>query len=255
MKVFAVQFDIKWEDIHYNLEKIESLLAEQTGLEGSAVFLPEMFATGYTMQPSKVVSGISIATGWLKEFSYKHKCLIGGSLPVEDNGKFYNRFFVFANGEEVARYDKRHLFSNAGEDKIYSAGDKEVVFSFGEWKFKIAVCYDLRFPVWLRNKENYDILVIVANWPCKRNEVWQTLLTARAIENQSIVTGVNRTGTDGNGFEYCGNSLIIDEKGKILGNIKQDEGVLSVTLDKEKLIQFRQKFDTLKDADKFNIVL
>ncbi len=256
MNFFAVQFDAVWEDVRGNFEKINALLEDEGDLNGSMIFLPEMFATGYTMRPERVVSKIPEVVERLKEFSREKNCLIGGSLPVYDDGKYYNRFYVFAEGEEVAVYDKRHLFSNAGEHKVYVAGNRIITFNYNEWKIKPVVCYDLRFPVWLRNAEGYDLLVVVANWPSKRDEVWRLLLRARAIENQSYVLGVNRIGTDGNGYEYSGSSVLIDAKGKIIADMKDKEGVLNVrNISKEELYDFRKKFDTLKDADNFKFEL
>ena len=148
------------------------------------------------------------------------------------------------------------MFSNAGEHEVYAGGSKIVTFEYNGWKIKPVVCYDLRFPVWLRNTEGYDLLVVVANWPSKRDEVWRLLLRARAIENQSYVLGVNRVGTDGNGYEYSGSSILVDAKGKIIADMKDKEGVLSVrNVSKEDLYDFRKKFDTLKDADKFKVEL
>ena len=256
MNFFAVQFDVVWEDVSRNWEKIEALLEGEGDLDGSMIFLPEMFATGYTMKPDRVVGKIPEAVERLKEFSREKKCLIGGSLPAYDDGKFYNRFYVYAEGKELAVYDKRHLFSNAGEHKVYAGGNRPVTFDYNGWKVKPVVCYDLRFPVWIRNVEGYDLLVVVANWPAKRDEVWRLLLRTRSIENQSYVLGVNRVGTDGNGYEYSGSSVFVDAKGKIIADMKDKEGVLSVrNVSKEDLYDFREKFDTLKDADKFKIEL
>jgi omega-amidase len=256
MNFFAVQFDIVWEKIQENLEKIERLLDNAGELKGGMIFLPEMFATGYTMKPSEVLEDVKVAIDWLKQFSRENNCLIGGSLPVFDNGKFFNRFYIYADGKELAIYDKRHLFSNAGEHKVYCGGNKIVTFEYNGWKVKPVVCYDLRFPVWLRNTEGYDLLVVVANWPAKRDEVWRLLLKTRAVENQAYVLGVNRVGEDGNGFEYAGSSVFVDAKGKIIADMENKEGVMAVRdVSKKELYEFRNKFDTLKDADKFNIIL
>ncbi len=254
MKIFAVQYDIEWHNPEENFKKIETLL-QNKALKGSLVVLPEMFNTGYTMKPAETVHTASLTSEWMSAFSATHGCLIAGSIPTEENGKYFNRMYVYAEGKKLAQYDKRHLFSNAGEDKIYSAGNSISVFEYGGMRIKAAICYDLRFPVWLRNTERYDLLLIVANWPAKRAAVWETLLKARAIENQAYVAGINRTGKDENGFVYNGGSMIIDAKGNILAKCTEDETVCETTVSKIELEEFRNKFDTLKDVDNFKIIL
>ena len=225
-------------------------------LQDSIVVLPEMFNTGYSLQYSDIVSSsMEITKQFMSDFSKKNKCLIVGSIPFKEGNKLYNRLLAYSNGKKIAQYDKRHLFSNANEDKLYSPGKEIIVFNYQNIKIKPAICYDLRFPVWLRNKENYDLLIIVANWPAKRLHVWETLLKARSIENQCFVVGVNRVGTDKNGFVYNGNSMFIDPKGKIIAKCTDKEEVCKVEFDKKELEEFRKKFDTLKDADNFNILL
>ncbi len=254
MKIFAVQYNIAWHNPEQNFKTIETLLQDKN-LKGAIVVLPEMFNTGYTMHPELVYGFKDATLNWMSAFSAKHQCLLAGSLPVKENNKFYNRMYVYANGKKLAQYDKRHLFSNAGEDKTYSPGHSISTFEYKGFQIKAAICYDLRFPVWLRNQERYDLLILPANWPAKRLKVWRTLLTARAIENQSYVIGVNRTGIDNNGYEYHGNSMIIDAKGDILAQCTEDESVCEAEISKTDLEAFRHKFDTLKDADNFNILI
>jgi len=254
MNIYTVQFDIQWHSPEANFRKIERLL-EKKDLKNSIVVLPEMFNTGYTMHPEEVEGYAQITINWLKNFSYTNNCLITGSIPVNNEGKYFNRLYAFAHGNNVAIYEKRHLFSNAGEDKIYSAGNSIISTKYNGLSIRFAICYDLRFPVWLRNTELYDILIVVANWPAKRDKIWEILLKARAIENQATVVGVNRIGTDKNGFSYAGNSLIINAKGEILAKCNDNEAVCKINFDKKEQDGFREKFDTLKDADNFNIIL
>lgn len=255
MKISIIQTVLAWENPKANLDnftkKIESILGGT-----DLIILPEMFATGFTMNPAAVAEtedGPSVQ--WMKETSLANNCAITGSLVIEENGKYYNRlFFVLPNGE-VKTYNKRHLFSFAGEDKFYTSGKEKLIVAFKGWKICPLVCYDLRFPVFTRNTEEYDLLLYVANWPQVRTLAWDTLLRARAIENLSYTVGVNRIGEDGNGNAYSGHSQIIDALGNYVTEPFETESVITVTLDKEALHETRKKFAFLNDRDSFTIAL
>ena len=178
-----------------------------------------------------------------------------GSLIIAENDKFYNRFICVDPSGQEAAYDKRHLFRLADEQHHFAAGDKTISFEINGWRICPMVCYDLRFPVWSRNRNNYDLLLYVANWPSRRHYAWESLLRARAIENLSYVVGVNRTGVDGNGIPYTGGSAIIDYAGQELANLNDQTGVVSRTLDIDALEKFRERFAFHEDADDFSIVV
>jgi omega-amidase len=200
---------------------------------------------------SETMSGNTIK--WMKYISSKLNVVLCGSLFVKENDKFLNRFvWVQANGT-METYDKRHLFSLGDENKHYQRGDKATIIDYKGWKIFPQICYDLRFPVWSRNTFAYDLLINVANWPAPRFEVWNTLLNARAIENQCYVAAVNRLGEDANSILYRGDSVVIDAKGKVISNASDKFGIHYSTLSKSGLISFRNKFNTLSDADRFSI--
>ena len=201
---------------------------------------------------------------WLKEEAMKKKCVITGSLMIRENDNFYNRLIWMLPNGQYGYYDKRHLFAYAGENHLYTPGKKRMIASVNGWKINLQVCYDLRFPVWARQsageeretgrlQPEYDLLIYVANWPERRIFAWKTLLTARAIENQCYVVGVNRTGNDGNGVYHSGDSMIVDPIGNILYQKAHEEDIFTFTLQKEKLGEIRNKFPFWKDADYFLI--
>lgn len=254
MKVALIQSSLFWENPIANRnhfeEKINSL-TEQVDL----IVLPEMFSTGFTMNPSLVAETMQGETIlWLQSLAKAKKSAITGSLIIKEDNKFYNRLvFVFPSGE-IQFYDKRHLFTLAGEDKIYTAGREKLIVEYKEFKICLLICYDLRFPVFSRNIENYDVLIYVANWPKVRINAWDALLKARAIENMSYVIGVNRTGTDTNNLEYNGHSQIIDFSGNYLIEPQENEEFYSTTLHKSDLLEFREKFGFLNDRDRFTVL-
>ncbi|HBK70487.1 MAG TPA: amidohydrolase, partial [Flavobacteriaceae bacterium] len=206
LKITIIQSELVWENSAQNrqvfLEKIKSI-SEVVDL----IILPEMFTTGFTMNPEKVAETMDGETiHWLKYLAKEKNTAITGSLIIKEGNKYYNRLvFVHPTGE-IKTYDKRHTFTLAGEDKIYTAGNKKLIVAYKGWKICPMICYDLRFPVWSRNTDDYNLLIYVANWPKPRITAWSTLLKARAIENMSYVVGVNRIGADDNGHEYSGNS-------------------------------------------------
>lgn len=251
MKISIIQTDLAWENVHANLDNF-SLKIEGIKEETDLIILPEMFATGFTMNPAAVaetVNGKSVT--WMKQIAARYKCAVTGSLVIAENGSYYNRlFFVLPDGE-IKSYNKRHLFTLAGEDKFYTAGTEKLIIDYKGWKICPLVCYDLRFPVFSRNTEGYDLLIYVANWPQVRTVAWDALLRARAIENLSYTVGVNRIGKDGNSHEYSGHSQVIDALGTYITAPFENDGVVTVTLDKEVLHETRKKFAFLNDRDNF----
>lgn len=252
MKTALIQTNIIWENPSENrriLEEKINALIEAIDL----IILPEMFTSGFTMHPNLVAETMDGSTiSWLKNIAKAKNCAITGSLIITENGNFYNRMvFVFPNGE-MQFYDKKHLFTLAGEDKVYTSGNEKVVVKYNHWKICLQVCYDLRFPVFSRNTENYDVLIYVASWPKVRTNAWDILLKARAVENLSYVIGVNRIGTDNNDFEYIGHSQIIDELGNFIIEPTENEGVFMANLDKNKMLETRNKLNFLNDKDAFN---
>lgn len=254
MKVALIQSPLVWEKPAANRNHIEekiNALSEQVDL----IVLPEMFSTGFTMNPEVVFETMQGETIlWLQSLAKTKKSAITGSLVIKENDNFYNRLvFVFPSGE-YHFYDKRHLFTLAGEDKIYTSGQEKLIIEYKGWKICPLVCYDLRFPVFSRNVENYDLLIYVANWPEIRINAWDSLLKARAIENMSYVIGVNRIGIDNNRLEYNGHSQSIDFLGNYLIEPQANEEVYITTLHREKLLESREKFDFLNDRDSFKVL-
>lgn len=228
------------------------------------VLLPEMFSTGFSMKPELLAETMDGETvQWMKRVAAEKKIILGGSVIIKEDEAYYNRFIWMQPNGGCGFYNKRHLFAFAGEDGHYTAGTERFMASVNGWKINLLVCYDLRFPVWARNKSKvedggkrkpeYDVLVYVANWPERRSTAWKTLLQARAIENQCYVIGVNRVGDDGNGISHSGDSLVIDPLGEILYHKKNEEDAFTITLNKEDLTAVREKFPFLRDADEFKI--
>lgn len=259
LTITTIQSNLHWQDIPANLamfeQKIDSI-KEKTEI----VILPEMFSTGFSMQPTLLAEKMDGQTiNWMKRIAASKKIILTGSIIIEEDGKFYNRLVWMLPNGTYGRYDKRHRFAFAGEDKAYTAGSKRLIASVKGWKINLLVCYDLRFPVWARQKSTgdaaleYDVLIYIANWPERRNHAWKTLLPARAIENQAFVVGVNRVGDDGNNIHYSGDSMVIDPLGATLYSKPQDEDVFTITLEKEKLDAIRHQFPFWKDADEFSI--
>jgi len=254
LSIALVQFDIAWEQIDRNLEKLELMVASLEHDIDLIVF-PETFNSGFataSLMMAETADGKTIR--WMKELAVIKNCAVCGSLFIKEENKYFNRFcWVESNGNSYF-YDKRHLFSMGGEDKLFTRGNKSLVIEYKGWKIFPQVCYDLRFPVWSRNINSYDLMINVANWPDARRKVWKTLLKARAIENQSYVVAVNRIGIDGNHIGYSGSSMVINPKGMIVFKANRSELIETVQLDYQFLYDFRKKFDTLKDGDKFTIL-
>jgi predicted amidohydrolase len=261
LNVTIVQTNLHWENKTANLAMLEQkIMAIKEKAE--IVVLPEMFSTGFSMQPKLLAETMNGATvQWMQKIAVAKKIILTGSIIIEEDGNFYNRLLWVLPNQQVGVYDKRHRFVFAGEDKHYSNGNKRLIAYVKGWKLNLQICYDLRFPVWGRqqplaeeyNEPEYDVLVYVANWPERRQHAWKTLLVARAIENQCYVVGVNRVGKDGNEIYHSGNSMLIDPLGEVLYHQEHEEAVFTLSLQKEMLDEIRQKFPFWKDADLFNI--
>ncbi len=253
LTISIIQTNLFWENTVANLamfeEKIEVI--GQTDL----IVLPEMFSTGFTMQPEKVSEPMNFTTfKWMKMMAEKTGAIITGSCVIKENDNYYNRLIWMQPDGNYDCYDKKHLFRMGGEDAIYKAGTSKIIKEVKGFKICPLICYDLRFPVWARNINlEYDVLIYVANWPAVRRNVWNTLLQARAIENQCYVVGTNIVGTDGNGLNYCGDSVIVDFKGTPLETKYNEEAIITQTIDKAALVDFRAKFPAYLDADSFTL--
>lgn len=255
MKATIVQSSIKWEDKSANLAHL-SFLLDSTDPGGGIVVLPEMFTTGFTMNPEPLAEEMDgPALEWMKERAAAGGYAICGSLIIEEEGRYYNRMVFVTPDGNVVFYDKRHLHSMSGEHTVYSRGNKRVVVPYIEFSFNLQVCYDLRFPVWSRNLGDTDVLVYSANWPSVRSNVWKALLVARAIENQCYVIGVNRVGANPDGTTYNGDSAIIGPRGELLASLDPGkEGVVSALLSREILDKYRDDMPVWRDADPFELI-
>ncbi|PBJ11080.1 nitrilase family protein [Flavobacterium sp. ACN6] len=255
MKIALIQTELFWENASKNRENFDLKIAEIVS-EVNLIVLPEMFSTGFTMNPSAIAETMQGETiEWMKIKAKQKNAAITGSLVITENGNYYNRMvFVFPSGE-IQYYDKRHSFSLAGEDKVYSRGNEKVIVEYLDWKICLQVCYDLRFPVFVRNVENYDLILYVANWPKVRINAWDAMLKARAIENLSFVIGVNRVGLDANDYEHNGHSQAIDFLGNYIVEPQEKNGVFILELDKNTMYETRSKLDFLSDKDQFEIKL
>jgi predicted amidohydrolase len=256
MKISLVQPDTVWENKSENLRNLESLVLPLYN-NTDIVILPEMFNTGFSMNHDALseLPG-KVTFEWMKSTAKKGNFGLCGSYMVSENNLIYNRFLFVSPENEVWQYDKRHLFSMAGENKFFTPGTERVTFMFRNVRISPFICYDLRFPVWSRNRNDTDLIIYSANWPESRKAAWDALTRARAIENQCIVAGVNRIGTDGNGTKYCGESMLINNLGEVIvtaGPAKECTvtGDISMT----ELSEFRAKYPFLKDADDFTITL
>ena len=259
LSITTIQTNLIWEDKAANLYALEQKINSiQDPTE--IVVLPEMFSTGFSMQPSLFAETMEGETlNWMKKVSTQNKIILTGSIIIEEEGKYYNRLIWMLPNGEYGYYDKRHLFAFGQEDKFYNAGNKRLIAQVKGFKINLQVCYDLRFPVWARQQNKsggmeYDVLIYIANWPEKRSHAWKTLLCARAIENQCYVVGVNRVGTDGNNIYHSGNSLVIDPLGQVLYHMPDDEDVNTVTISKDYLNEVREKFPFWKDGDGFSLI-
>ena len=257
MNIIAIQLDIFWEDPEKNKSALEKILVNCKNYD--LIILPEMFTTGFSMNPIKIAEPhLGISCLWMQQQAKKCNTTLIGSIPIFENGKYYNRLYV-ASKDDIPYYDKRHLFSMADENIHYYPGNKDLIITIKGWKIKPLICYDLRFPVWSRNRYkngtyDYDIMIFIANWPKVRVNAWIELLKARAIENLSHVVGVNRIGQDGNGVQYNGCSRVFNFKGERMDDFIENEfRIQKIQFEKEELTHFRNNFPALKDADEFNL--
>ncbi|HSV12063.1 MAG TPA: amidohydrolase [Hanamia sp.] len=253
LTITLIQTNLFWENKKANLEMLQQKI-EGIKEKTEIVILPEMFTTGFSMKPelfAETMDGETVQ--WMEKTAAEKKIILTGSVIIEEDGKYFNRLIWMLPNGEYGMYDKRHLFAFADEHAHYTAGNKKLIASVKGWKINLQICYDLRFPVWTRqdSENKYDLLINVANWPEKRNIAWQTLLRARAIENQCFVAGVNCTGEDGNKIYYSGESMLIDPTGEIIYQKKKEEDIFTTTLQKEKITETRERFPFWKDADFF----
>lgn len=254
MKISLIQTSLMWEDHKANRQHFDEMIDQIEG-HTDLIILPEMFATGFTMNPEAIAEDMDgESVSWMKNVAFKRNCAITGSLVIKEAGVYYNRLlFVFPDGR-IETYDKRHLFSLVGENTVYTAGKKRLIVEYKGWRICPLICYDLRFPVFSRNTENIDLLLYAANWPEPRILAWDALLRARAIENMCYVAGVNRVGEDKNGHNYPGHTQIYDYLGHadpLDGDAA--ESVLTAVLDKAKMLETREKFNFLNDRDNFTL--
>lgn len=249
-----VQIDLAWEDPEANRTRLKQMM-QPISTDVDLIVLPEMFPTGFSMNaPALAEPSVGPSLEWMREIALWKDAAVTGSVIVEEDGKYYNRlYFVFPDGS-YKKYDKRHTFTLAGEHEVYESGTERLVLLYKGWKICPLVCYDLRFPVWARNTEDYDLLLYVANWPEVREAAWDTLLKARAIENLSYCIGVNRVGTDGNGHRYPGHSAVYDCLGKLVSTpYFEKEFVEELELEKGHVDETRAKLKFLQDRDRFSL--
>jgi omega-amidase len=253
MKVAIIQSPLFWESPEDNRNYFEEKI-NAISKAVDLIVLPEMFSTGFTMNPFDVAETMEGPTIlWLQSLAKARKVAITGSLIIKENKLFYNRLvFVLPSGE-IQFYDKNHLFTLAGEDKVYTKGTQKLIVDYLGWKICPLICYDLRFPVLARNVEDYDLLIYVANWPKVRINAWDVLLKARAIENMCYAIGVNRIGLDGANYEYVGHSQVVDFLGNYIIEPQEVEGIFTLKLDREKMLKVRQQLGFLNDRDSFEI--
>lgn len=251
LNITTVQMPIIWKDAQANLTFLDDELAL---LKTDVIILPEMFNTGFCMEPKSISETMNGKTvQWMIEKAKVLNTVICGSVCISENNLFYNRFLWVTKLGVEYYYDKKHCFTLAGEDKVFTAGNQPVVIEYKGWKIRPFVCYDLRFPVWSRNTQNYDLAIYVANWPAKRSFAWKSLLTARAIENMSYTIGVNRIGMDGNHLNYQGDSMVLDGLGNLLCESKNEALLQQITIKKAPLNEARNHFKFLDDMDAFDV--
>lgn len=254
LKIALIQSDLVWENPKKNRKHLKEKIESISNVD--LIVLPEMFSTGFTMNAKAVAETMDGKTvAWMKKQALKTNAAITGSLVITEDGKFYNRLLFIESSGVIQWYDKRHTFTLAGEEKIYSAGNKKLIVDYKGWKLCPMVCYDLRFPVWVRNTEDYDVVLFVANWPKPRVFAWDTLLKARAIENMCYCVGVNRVGLDDEQNEYCGHSAAYDILGNEMTAFKPNrEQIEVVTLERNHINFYRNKLKFLNDKDAFTLI-
>jgi omega-amidase len=256
MKISVLQPDTVWEDKSRNFQSLSRLILPLYN-NTDIIILPEMFNTGFSMKPVELAESPDGETfSWMNDTAHHGNFGVCGSYIVKDGTDFFNRWVFVSPDNETWQYDKRHLFSMGGEDRLFKQGKSRLIFSFRGTRIAPQICYDLRFPVWSRNHDEYDLLIYAANWPAVRKNIWTTLLKARAIENQCFVAGSNRTGTDGEGIVYAGESMIVSSRGGIIASAETEkECLISAEISMTELSDFRKRFPVMNDADDFTIDL
>ncbi|SES17569.1 Carbon-nitrogen hydrolase [Vreelandella subterranea] len=263
LRTSLVQCDLRWENPEANHAHLEQLLGDLDHRETDLIVLPEMFATGFTMNSREMAQPMdeSQSVAWMKDQARSRQCVMTGSVAIQHEGEYYNRLIWAMPDGQLTYYDKRHLFRMAGEHERYGMGERRVIVELNGFKLLLTVCYDLRFPVWLRQQPTqdehfeYDALLCVANWPAPRRQPWRTLLQARAIENLTYVIGVNRVGEDAKGLAYSGDSMLVDFKGEpLIDHSAHTPFVETGCLNKTDLDAFREKFPAWQDADRFSLL-
>ena len=253
LKVALCQADLHWEDCRANLKKFSKKIdAIKTDVD--LIVLPEMFASGFTLNPETVAESMNgEAVTWMREQAETNRACIVGSLVIKEDNSYYNRLIWAKPDGSLLHYDKKHLFSLAGEHLKYSPGNEKLIVDIQGWRISSYICFDLRFPVWCRNDKNrpYDIALFVASWPEARSKHWKVLLKARAIENQSYIIGLNRVGKDGNNISYSGDMQIIDALGVVQCHLAYQEATQIWKFSKSSLQAIRENFAFLKEADDF----
>ncbi len=254
LNIAIIQADLVWEDIGKNLKMLDEKI-NSTQADVDLFILPEMFSTGFTMNAKKLAEPTNGPTlNWMKKMAREMSAAVTGSVIIKEGMDYFNRLYFVFPDTTFEIYDKHHTFTLAKEHETYTPGTERLIVKYKGWKICPLVCYDLRFPVWARNTEDYDLLIYVANWPKTRIHAWDVLLQARAIENMTYCAGVNRTGLDGNNFEYTGHSAVFDSLGKALFDQETEaEFTKVVTLDKKHLSETRNKLKFLQDRDKFTL--
>lgn len=252
MKIALLQSDIRWNAPHENIVNAQRLMASQPGAD--LYLLPEMWGTGFDISPRQETPEAELLLGAMQEMAAQGNCHVGGSMAVTDGNEFFNRFYLVAPDGSFVHYDKRHLFAYGGEHLAFSAGQKRVVARCGDVRILLLTCYDLRFPVFIRCRDDYDMIACIASWPDKRQVAWETLLRARAIENQCVVCGVNRVGNDAH-CHYVGGSVCINAYGDYLVRLDDREQAAIASPDWQKQREFRKKFPVQSDADAFTLNL
>jgi predicted amidohydrolase len=253
LNTLLVQAQLRWKDPARNREHLESLLSA-TGGDVDLAVLPETFTTGFlgdTDLPEEGMDGPTVQ--WMQRLAAARGCALAGSAVITEDGRRYNRLLFVTPEGAVRYYDKRHLFAYGGENRRYTAGRDRVILDYLGWRINLQICYDLRFPAWCRNRGDYDLMLLVANWPSRRARHWVSLLEARAIENQSWVIGVNRVGEDGNGFQYPGCSVAHDPLGERVADLGSEEDCRLVALDLSAVARIRAEFPFQADADRFRL--
>lgn len=251
LNTLLVQARLQWKDPQRNREHLEQLVEASPANVDLAV-LPETFTTGFLGDadlPEEGMDGPTVT--WMKRLAERKGCALAGSAVITESGHRFNRMLFVRPGGGIDHYDKRHLFAYGGEDRRYTAGRKRVIVDYLGWRINLQVCYDLRFPAWCRNRDDYDLMLLVANWPSRRVKHWSSLLEARAIENQSWVIGVNRVGEDGNGVHYPGCSVVHDPTGQCVADLGGEETCRAVELDLDAVTDTRERFPFHRDADRF----